>query len=161
VPFFLGEFGVFHGRFANLFAADMYSFLDANFLSGCQWSYTPNWSPTKKDGWNGEDLSVVADGQTRGFPFMPSPRRIAGTPVSSKSIPSVAYELSWKSGPVHINPCLEVYFPSTEFCGTTKLPIVEAPSSLRCEFKGAYMVTCDEATGTTVAESLLTLRLVC
>jgi hypothetical protein len=36
VPFFLGEFGVFHGRFANLFAADMYSFLDANFLSGCQ-----------------------------------------------------------------------------------------------------------------------------
>lgn len=39
VPFFLGEFGVFHGRYANRFAADMYRFLDTHFLSGCQVSW--------------------------------------------------------------------------------------------------------------------------
>ncbi|GAQ88881.1 endoglycoceramidase [Klebsormidium nitens] len=157
-PLFLGEFGVFHGRFADLFAADMYRFLDDNFLSGCQWSYTTNWSPDKKDGWNGEDLSVVAGGVTRGFPFTPSPRVLAGTPLVARTVPHVSYELSWRSNGAPRTRAAEIYFPLNEFCGSNGFATIEASPSLECGYQDAYSLLCNQ---TAVAEGTLSVRVNC
>jgi len=64
-PLFLGEFG---GRFKRAFwdSADtrtwiptIYEMLDKYMASGAQWSYTPGWSDSFKDGWDMEDLSIA------------------------------------------------------------------------------------------------------
>jgi len=83
-PLIMSEFGA-PADTGNLTAymEAYYSWLDANFVSATQWSYTPSWTPEKKDGWNDEDFSVVDDsGQLRTALFVPRPypQYTAGTP---------------------------------------------------------------------------------
>ena len=83
VPLFVGELGAepdtdgIDGYLTNL-----HQHLDAALASGAQWSYTPAWTDAAKDGWNGEDFSIVDGNGTPRANFRPRPfvRRIAGTP---------------------------------------------------------------------------------
>lgn len=105
-----------------------------------------------------EDLSVVAAGVTRGFPFAPSLRVVAGTPLVARTVPHVSYELSWRSNGAPRTTAAEVYFPRNEFCGTKGSPSIEASPSLNCGFQDAYTLTCNQ---TAIAESTLSVRLHC
>jgi len=74
-PLIMSEFGA-PADTGNLTAymEAYYSWLDANFVSATQWSYTPAWTPERKDGWNAEDFSIVDNnGQLRSQLFVPRP----------------------------------------------------------------------------------------
>jgi endoglycosylceramidase len=83
-PLIMSEFGA-SADTQNIedYLETFYRWLDANFVSGTQWSYTPAWTPERKDGWNAEDFSIVDDtGQLRSALFIPRPypQYTAGTP---------------------------------------------------------------------------------
>ena len=83
VPLFVGEFGAPEGTVRGIDYIDLlYDRMNHHLASGCQWNYTPGWTPEAKDGWNDEDFSIVDDrGNRRGlFRIRPYVQRIAGTP---------------------------------------------------------------------------------
>src|SRR5262249_32650294 len=83
VPLFVGELGMFaEAARAKDYVIREYEDLDAFLASGAQWNHTPRWTPTAKDGWNGEDLAIVLpSGALRpNFRVEPFPRATAGSP---------------------------------------------------------------------------------
>jgi endoglycosylceramidase len=85
-PMLLGEFGANHSvRNVAPYMEALYTWLDANFVSGTQWNWTPGWTAAHKDGWNDENLSIV-DGSNALRPALfvprPYPQQTAGTPLS-------------------------------------------------------------------------------
>ena len=80
-PLFVGEFGVPPTtRNAPGYIGHMLDSMDTMHASGAQWSYTPGWHPSTKDGWNHEDLSIVDDAGALRANFEPRPyaQKIAG-----------------------------------------------------------------------------------
>ena len=83
-PLFVSEFGMDAGiERCGDYIDEIYDRLDANFASGAQWNVTPGWTPDLKDGWNGEDFTILdPSGRIRpNFRLRPYPRRTAGVPV--------------------------------------------------------------------------------
>ncbi len=97
-PMLLGEYGANYSvSNAASYIESLYTWLDANFVSGTQWNWTPGWSSAKKDGWNDENLSIVdGNGNLRSKLFTPRPypQITAGTPVSFKRT-SKGFTYSW------------------------------------------------------------------
>ncbi|HEY9033782.1 MAG TPA: cellulase family glycosylhydrolase [Pseudomonadales bacterium] len=98
VPLLLGEYGA-PAATQNVegYMDALYGWLNSGFHSGTQWNYTPTWRADIKDGWNGEDLSIVDDnGQLRAnFRPRAQPLAIAGTPLSFSENPD-SMALRWQ-----------------------------------------------------------------
>jgi endoglycosylceramidase len=161
-PVFVGEFGAFAatrnvGKFMDL----QYDLMDRDFLSGAQWSYTPEWNPADKDGWNQEDLSIVDDhGELRGN-FRPRPRavRIAGEPIAQREVRdwrgrSAGYELSWK--PNHAQGSTEIYVPHDSLQSAAFR--LDARGPIRCATDAEKLrVICEALPGNEKAAAEVTL----
>ena len=83
-PMLLGEFGANEGTTGEVgYIEAIYTWLDANFVSGTQWNYTPGWTNEAKDGFDAEDFSIVDDSLALRALFTPrpSPQKTAGTPL--------------------------------------------------------------------------------
>lgn len=101
VPMLLGEYGAAEETVNGArYVEGIYKWLDQTFVGGTQWCYTPGWTPEKKDGFNGENFSIVDDrGQLRSmFVPRPYPRKTAGIPVSfARERDDLRY--SWNNDP--------------------------------------------------------------
>ena len=89
-PLFVGEFGAgAHVAQVDAYMDAIHEELNRHFASAAQWSFTPGWTSRDKDGWNGEDLSIVARGGDENdqgyrpqlFRPRPYPQRIDGKPT--------------------------------------------------------------------------------
>jgi endoglycosylceramidase len=82
-PLVLGEIGIpgDAGR-AGDYVDYLYDRLDALIASALQWNIAPGWTAERRDGWNGEDFSLLdGAGQIRpNYRPRPYPRRVAGMP---------------------------------------------------------------------------------
>ncbi len=111
VPMLLGEFGASATTLNGPgYLEAIYQWLDQHFISGAQWSYTPGWTPELKDGWNGENFSIVDDtGQLRStFTPRPYPQKTAGIPIEFlRNDTSIQY--TWHNDPTTGNT--EIFLP--------------------------------------------------
>jgi endoglycosylceramidase len=115
-PLFVGELGVTGAtRDPGPFMEFQYARLAASFASWAQWSYSPNWTPDRKDGWNGEDTSIVDEkGRLKAFfPLMPGAQAIGGRPLAQKLARGaggeLTLELKWEDSGKNL--ATEVYAP--------------------------------------------------
>ncbi len=152
VPLFVGEFGIgasaTNGR---AYVALQYRKLDEYLASGAYWNFTPGWTPGKKDGWNGEDLSLIDDtGAPRAtFDHRPYPRRISGPPRSfSASVAGAPgtrlIDLEWDHEPDR--GATHLFVPRTALFGATGGTITPTGDGLTCEFTDTRTVTCSSPT---------------
>ena len=83
-PLFIGEFGISAEIIgAGEYVRTFFDRLDAALASGTQWNYTPRWNAETRDGWNGEDFSIIEPSGTHRANFRPRPypRATAGIPL--------------------------------------------------------------------------------
>ena len=71
-------------RNAGDYVAAIYDRMDACLASGAQWNYSPRWNERDKDGWNGEDFSILDSSASvrPNFRPRPYPRHTAGLPLA-------------------------------------------------------------------------------
>jgi endoglycosylceramidase len=149
-PLFMGEFGARPtAQGAELYLEALYSWMDAHFVSGTQWSYTPNWTAAKKDGWNGEDFSIATQGVLRKAVFSPRPypQKTAGTPGVFKRTGN-GLSFSWQHDPSLGST--ELFLPADYLQGKT---LTTSPADLRCSVTGQQL-RCE---GDTPGEATLTI----
>lgn len=146
VPLFLGEYGA-GATVSNVvgYLQTLRERMDEAFTSGAQWCYTPTWSPSLKDGWNDEDLSIV-DGYgawRANYKPRPYPQRIAGVPLALRATDEMAlknnvFELRW-----HHDPKLgttEIYLPKDVFFGATQLDVQTTGRDVSCMSYAEHVV---------------------
>jgi endoglycosylceramidase len=150
-PLFVGEFGA-PGLTENVegYMDTLYRHLDARFASGAQWTYTPGWSATTKDGWNDEDFSIL-DGAGAPRPnFHPRPYApaIAGEPTlfqvtQADSAEGRSIELDWQNDPKL--GATEIFVPAKDFFGTDAIAFETTGAGLSCAAAEGSRVSCSSA----------------
>jgi endoglycosylceramidase len=148
VPLFVGEFGSPAGTTNGLSYIDLlYQRLDDYQASGTYWNYTPGWTAVGKDGWNGEDFSLIDDhAQPRAtFRYRPYARRIPGTPTAltvthAGAFSSNSIEVKWVHDPARGQ--LEVYLPRRELWGATPLKLELDGAGIGCWFADERTFLC-------------------
>ena len=144
---FMGEFGTRPSMVAPRFMDMMYSDLEQFGESSAQWSYTAEWNPKTKDGWNNEDLSVVDDkGRLRNnFAARPYVMRTAGTygqwqksaGLAWLGIPtSITY--TWQHQPGR--GTTDVFVPTSVLGGRAQPSISVLPWTMSCQWLAAKQV---------------------
>ncbi|KAJ3164399.1 hypothetical protein HK101_000442 [Irineochytrium annulatum] len=151
-PVFVGEVGCPGEAMYMPAQAAMSDFMqsaDSLFMGYAQWNYNPLWTEALKDGWNGEDLSIVSSlspvTPRSGFvQHRPFPRAVAGTPQSlsisppSKSPQTLA--LSYVTGPV--GGKTEIWFSESGSCGG-KAAKITTTGPVSCAYNaGSSTVDC-------------------
>jgi len=143
VPLFLGEFGIPAGAPGGLPYVDLiYERLDDYQASGTYWNFTPGWTAAAKDGWNGEDFSLIGDkaAPRPTFRFRPYARRIPGTPTAisvthAGPLSANSIEVKWTHEPAR--GLLEIYMPRRELWGTAPLKVDISGADTGCWFADA------------------------
>jgi endoglycosylceramidase len=153
-PLFLGEFGAAADTSnAGDYVAAIYDRMDEALASGAQWTYSPRWNERDKDGWNGEDFSILdSQGAVRAnFRPRPYPRITAGMPLafryadasSTGGQPSLVF--TWEHRPELGDT--EIFVPREVFAAGTIIETSEP--SLACQRDEARQVLacrCDRPT---------------
>jgi endoglycosylceramidase len=153
VPMVLGEFGA-AASVSN--AADyleaVHGWLDSSFVSSFQWSWTPGWTPARKDGWNGEDFSIVDDKGLRASLFKPRPypRTTAGVPGSFRRTAG-GFTYRWTHAPAL--GATQIFLPAGYAAGKA-ISYAGSAVPVRCVISGQAM-TC---TGAKAGTASVTLR---
>jgi endoglycosylceramidase len=138
VPLFLGEFGVpADTAHAKEYMAALYDRLDDALASGAQWNYTPGWNRHDKDGWNGEDYTILHPGGAPrpNFSERPYPRATAGIPLHFQFIEARyprrdhALDFAWDHHPGR--GTTEIFVPRRLFPANSALTIEGAGASYR------------------------------
>lgn len=148
-PLIMSEFGAPADTLnVTAYMAAFYDWLDANFVSGTQWSYTPAWTPEGKDGWNAEDFSIVDDSgnlRTQLFVPRPYPQYTAGTPQQFQRTVS-GFSFGWQH--IAAQGSTEIFLPAGYSDGKTLTVTGDAdcdlqPQKLVCNstFDGMVTVT--------------------
>ncbi len=143
VPLLLGEFGIAAGAGGGLSYVDlMYERLDDYQASGTYWNFTPGWTPAAKDGWNGEDFSLIAEhaAPRPTFRYRPYARRIPGTPTAlvvthPGPLATGSIEVKWMHDPARGQ--LELYLPHRELWGAVPLKLDIGGAATGCWFADA------------------------
>ena len=150
-PLFVGEFGAY-AETTNVeeYVDHLYELLDDNLASGAQWNYTPAWTNKTKDGWNGEDYSIVDDAGhvRRNFKPRPYPRRVSGTPLKfrvARKGGKQTVTLKWRNDPK--TGVTEIYLPRQTLFGASPFVITAIGEGLSCTFAETEMLlTCASPT---------------
>jgi endoglycosylceramidase len=138
VPLFVGEYGIRAGaRRGGDYVGAVLDDLDAVLGSGAQWTYTPHWTPERRDGWNMEDFSIVDDHlrpRANSRP-RPCPRKVAGEPTRFRyrepgppGCPPARMEFAWDA--VAGLGATEVFVPSAVFPAGSTLEV--SPDGAEC-----------------------------
>lgn len=152
VPVWIGEFG--HPRAgenieaARQYLEGIYGQWNRRFYSALEWSYIPSWTPERRDGWNGEDASVV-DGQGRLRHYRPRPHavRVSGTPtrmldeLTEPARTTASFTLDWDNRPETGETRL--FAPKTIFAGPVAVDV--SPAEMVCRFENEIHVVCRSA----------------
>eukprot|EP00659_Diplonema_papillatum_P015802 gene15802-24141_t len=148
VPLIFGEFGIQPTQdIAVTLIREIYDYLDESAGSGAYWSYTPDWTPGEKDGWNAEDFSIVDDkGELRG-PFVPRPYAvsIAGEPAEQTAA-AYSYRFAWVNDAA--KGATEFYVPAGFLDDAAVSVTAEAGGALpadTCAFASAFVYSCSVA----------------
>jgi len=154
VPLFVGEFGMFAEAVrARDYVIREYENLDRHFASGSQWNISPRWTPEARDGWNGEDLSIV-DPRTgavrQNFRVQPFLRATAGKPKLFRynEAESMRVEARWQHDPSL--GATELVLPVQVFPTAAKVLSV----GVTCTRKGATL----SCTGTQAGEAIVAVE---
>jgi len=148
-PLLLGELGAPAETVeGSAYVSALYDRLDEGFASGTQWVYTPGWTEEAKDGWNGEDFSVVdGEGNTRpNFVARPYPRKIAGAPKQFRATVGPGadrrIELEWEHEPE--TGATELFVPVEALFAGGAVLVEASGDGLTCSLEGD-LVTCSSA----------------
>ena len=153
VPMLLGEYGApATTNNGSGYMEALNDWLDAQFVAGTQWNYTPGWTPEKKDGWNGEDLSIVNElGELRDtYTPRPYPTKTSGVPNTFLRVGS-GFTYSWEN-----NPALgatEIFLPTGYATGKSLQVTGPAGPSTGCAVMSQKLV-CNIAEAGAVQVSL-------
>ncbi|KAJ3329778.1 hypothetical protein HDU76_007149 [Blyttiomyces sp. JEL0837] len=152
LPFLLGEFGCNQdARFvdAGSYVESIMKSSDKVLGSFSQWTYQPLWNPTTKDGWNGENFSIVQGLSgplvPNHIPNRPYPMATAGTPTSlniTKTSLSYSYVSSKNNSLL-----TEIKFNEAGVCGSGKVAKIVG-DGVGCGFlSGRSVVQCGVQSG--------------
>ncbi|MDR2019226.1 MAG: cellulase family glycosylhydrolase [Treponema sp.] len=148
IPCFLGEFGLpfdMNGRRAyktgdyrlHEEAMDIYyDGIDKNLLHSTIWHYCASNTREYGDGWNGEDLSIVFQGEGRaaGGWLRPYPMASAGVPLRVQwDRKAGIFSFRFRADPAVEGPT-EIFAPPECFGGNPKLTI-DPPGVLQAEYR--------------------------
>jgi hypothetical protein len=142
IPCLLGEFGLpfdmnnrkaFRTRDYRVHEQALsmyYDAIDANLLNSTIWNYTPDNANAHGDGWNGEDLSIFAEGEARGIRgwLRPYPMATAGVPLSIRwDRRKTVFTYRFKADPSIVEPS-ELFIPAGWF-GEEPVIVVNEPQT--------------------------------
>jgi len=154
-PLFVGEFGGLAAAsgVAN-YIDTIHKLSNDDILSWAQWSYTPGWTKDAKDGWNGEDLSIVDDQlnyRANLFHPRPQPQAINGEPQSltvDVGNFSDTLELHWINNPGGALGSTQtvIYVPNYRVTITDSItPMADSGSPPVCRRDGTHRIVCESS----------------
>jgi len=154
-PLFVGEFGGLAAAsgVAN-YIDTIHKLSNDDILSWAQWSYTPGWTKDAKDGWNGEDLSIVDDQlnyRANLFHPRPQPQAINGEPQSltvDVGNFSDTLELHWINNPGGALSSTQtvIYVPNYRVTITDSItPMADSGSPPVCRRDGTHRIVCESS----------------
>ena len=152
VPLIVNEYGAPSGtRRIQEYLGTLTDWMDANFVSGAQWNYTPGWTEEGKDGWNGEDLSIVdGHGQLRDTAYLaPHLLRAGGEPIHwilthTENPADNTVSFTWNQRAPGL--AAEIHLDSASYFGVAAV-VESSDPGLRCALEGKRVLCQAEAAG--------------
>jgi len=145
-PIFLGEYGMSNEVWnVEGYMDDLYKEINKYMMSGAQWGYTANWTHSNKDGWNGENFSVIDDNRKtqKSYELRPFPTRVSGIPEKVDiANDGKTIKLKWSHSPSSGDT--QIYAPKQKIWGNKQLKITA--DSAQCSWNSnATQLSCSSS----------------